>query len=226
MKKVRWFRLKNMPKIDSLANEMNSSKYDPEGDYGFILDIVREDFIEGRYIEKLTSTEKVADPYGSEYTQSRTIYHTCKFVINSTPPELEILNTANNIQGFLSALSKAAFFNISVAPIKVDPLLWSNLFQDESKRDYTVESVQIGALKLNESVTAKCVVKGKKNVIEACHALANGKSINYEKVKIKSNSISQHFIEFTQNGSVQTSNNTGSDEYKIIKDNLIKGIAL
>lgn len=226
MKKLRWFHLKNMPDIDSLSKEMSSNRFTPESEHGFILDIVREDFIQGRYVEKLVSSETIADPYGIEYTQSRTIYQTCNFVVSTTPPELEILNSPKNTQSFLSALSKASFFSIAVAPIKVDAFLWAKLFLEGNSKEYTVESVQIGALKLNESVTAKSVVKGKNNVIEACQTLANGKPINYEKVKIKSNEVGQHFIEFTQIGSARTSNNTNSEENSKLRNSLIKAASL
>lgn len=215
-----------MPEIDSLAKEMSSNRFTPESGHGFILDIVREDFIKGRYVEKLVSTETIADPYGNEYTQSITFYQTCNFFISTTPPELEILNSPKNTQSFLSALSEASFFNIAVAPIKVDALLWAKLFLGENSKEYTVESIQVGSLKLNESVTAKSVVKGKNNVIEACQTLANGKPINYEKVKIKSNKVGQHFIEFTQVGSAHTSNNTNSEENNNLRNSLIKAASL
>ena len=75
MNRYQWFKVKwsvTMPQLAKKLTELFS--FNENEINGFIIDRVRENFIEARYIEKVEYQDIVKDPFGKETYYNRISY--------------------------------------------------------------------------------------------------------------------------------------------------------
>ena len=89
------------------------------------------------------------------------------------------------MQQLLNELIEASDFSVSLAPLSVDVLKWAEGIQQIFGGLLTISSIQLGGLKLEDSTTAKVVLKGEKDVREACHKLTENRPHVLEKLQFR-----------------------------------------
>lgn len=185
MSRHRWLRAKWPITIRALAKNLKAKPFGNEQMEGFVIDRIRDDFLEARYIERFLYIENVVDPFGREQSFERLEFRQCEFRATNSGPGLELIDAPKSVQGLISRLTEATNFSLSINPLSIDVMKWSALFQNKLNISTIVDSLQIGALLLTPGISAKAVLKGEKDVLEAAVALTKGRPYSIEKIQLR-----------------------------------------
>lgn len=185
MTRYRWLEAAWPAAIKGLSKRVRQNSFRAEGHSGFLLDRVRDDFLEARYIERFEFQETVSDPFGKEVTFDRLEYRQTAFRATATWPGLELIDPSRSVQQLLNELIEVSDFSVSLSPMSVDVLKWAEGIQQTFGGLLTISSIQLGGLKLEDSTTAKVVLKGEKDVREACHKLTENRPHVLEKLQFR-----------------------------------------
>lgn len=203
MSRYRWLKVEWPFSIRVLAKRLKTIPFSEASAHGFVIDRVRDDFLEARYIERVEFTDNVVDPFGKEMTFERVEFRQCAFRASTAGPGLELLDAPRTVQNLLSRLTELADFSIAVVPITVDALAWTQAFQKIALLESIVDSLQIGALQLEDGIVAKAVLKGDRDVRASCSALTGKRKFTLEKVQLRIGPPNTGSIVLAQTGSAK-----------------------
>lgn len=185
MNRVRWLNAQWPASIRMVGKKLIEMPFTEEGMDGFVIERIRDDFIEGRYIEKYNYQEVISTPFGSEEVLDRTGYRTTEFTLFDSSPHIELRNYQRSIKEFLSRLLEACNFKLVVTSPTVNLIEWVLALQDAVDQQITVDSLQVSSVEIDEGVTGKILLKGAKDVREASDILLAGRKHVLEKVQVK-----------------------------------------
>ena len=204
MNRVRWLNAKWPSSMRTIGNKLKGMPFTQDSLDGFAIERIRDDFIEGRFIEKYTYQEVVADPFGTEEVLERTGYRSTGFTLYSEFPYIELRNGQRSIKEFVNRLLQACNFSLVVAPVTVNLLDWIALFQKVLGQKVVVDSLQISGVELEEGITGKILLKGDRDVREAIDHIVGGKRYTLEKVQLKLATSGQRIsIHLANNGTAK-----------------------
>ena len=152
---------------------------------GFAIERIRDEFIEGRYIEKYLYQEIIADPFGKEEVIERASYRSTEFTLFSQFPCIELRNNQRSIKEFINRLLLACNFTLIVSPITVNLLDWITALQNATGKTIIIDSLQVSGVALEEGITGKILLKGDRDVREAIGNIVGSKKYTLEKVQVK-----------------------------------------
>ncbi|MEE4075729.1 hypothetical protein V2I49_10330 [Pseudomonas viridiflava] len=199
MNRVRWLNAEWPSSIRSVGKKLIDMPFTEESMDGFAIERVRDDFIEGRYIEKYSYQEVISTPFGSEEVLDRIGYRTTEFTLFDSPPHIELRNYPRSLKELISRLLEACNFNLIVTPPSVNLIEWVSALQDAVDQTVTVDSLQVSGVEIDEGVTGKILLKGVKDVRDATDILLAGRKHVLEKVQVK-------FSDFNKTVAIQLSN--------------------
>jgi len=185
MKRARWFNAEWTASIRSLANRIKAVPFTKDGFDGFVLDRVRDNAIEARYVEKLVFQEKIVDPFGNEESFERVSYRQTAFSIFSSFPSLQLLDSPRNTEGFTSKLLELSKFDLAISPLSVDALSWAICLEKKLNREVYIDSLRIAGLQLENGVVAKVHVRGDRDVRDALKPIIKGRTYTLENVQLR-----------------------------------------
>jgi hypothetical protein len=185
MKRVRWLRAQWPFAIQYLVARMKAHLFTIDSFDGFVIDRVREDSVEGRYVEKFSYKESVTDPFGNEEVFDRISYRSTEFTLYSEFPNIELRNGHRNSREFINKLQEICNFAVAIVPINISLLDWVGKFQEKINQKITVDSLQISGLQLEAGISAKILIKGDKDVREALQNLSADRKFILDKLQIK-----------------------------------------
>lgn len=204
MSRVRWLDAQWPSSIRTIGKKLIGMPFTEEGMDGFNIERIRDDFIEGRYIEKYNYQEVISTPFGGEEVLDRIGYRTTEFTLFNSPPHIELRNYQRSLKELISRLLEACSFNLVVTPPAVNLIEWVLALQDILGQEITVDSLQVSGVEIDEGVTGKILLKGIKDVREATELLLAGRKHVLEKVQVKF--VDQHrmvSIQLSNNGTVK-----------------------
>lgn len=185
MNRYRWFRAEWPISMRQLAKRLKAKQFADGSTDGFVVDRVRDDYVEARYIERFEVEEVVTDPFGKELTFQRVEFKQSAIRASGGTVGLELRDAPRSTHGLVSRLSEANDFSLAIIPISVDVVAWATSFQQLSRLEVIVDSLQIGDLELGSGVSAKIVVKGAKDVRNYSKVLTSGRRHKVEKVQVR-----------------------------------------
>lgn len=185
MKRFRWFQVRWPSSIRVLAKRIAKRTFNEESGHGFLIDRVRDDFLEARYVEKIEYTDLVTDPFGNELQFERVEFRNTLFRASSSEPGLELINPPRSVQSLMNRLSEAVDFEVAISPVTLDVLKWAKLFQQSGGVSADIDSLQIGALEIDKGILAKVIIKGDRDVRAACDALTLERNYAIEKAQLR-----------------------------------------
>ena len=200
MKRYCWLKARWPISMRLLAKRLRANTFDGEQVEGFVLDRVRDDFIDARFIEKIEYDDTVTDPFGVESSFHRIEYRKCEFKAMLDGPGLELVDAPRGVQTMVSRLAEATDFALSISPLSINVLAWATAVQHRLNVAGVVDSLQVGAVELSQGVQAKAVVKGAGDVLAATKALVQGKQHVVEKVQIRFSGAKRMTLLLTKNG--------------------------
>ena len=148
----------------TLALRLKRHSMSPESGDGFILERVRDHFIEGKYFEKITIDDIVRDPFGNERIFERIDYREVEFVFSSKYPQIELHESPRGLQPFLSRLSEASDFSLSLLALEVDLFKWANVIGEAFPSRFRIESARLSDLVIEEGVTARVLLSSQRDI--------------------------------------------------------------
>lgn len=199
MNRVRWLNAQWPSSIRTVGKKLIDMPFTEERTDGFAIERIRDDFIEGRYIEKYNYQEVISTPFGSEEVLDRIGYRTTEFTLFDSPPHIELRNYQRSLKELISRLLEACSFNLVVTPPAVNLIEWVSALQDAVDQEITVDSLQVSGVEIDEGVTGKILLKGVKDVREATDILLAGRKHVLEKVQVK-------FTDLNKTVAIQLSN--------------------
>lgn len=221
MNRVRWFSAKWPVSMRTLGGRMKAQLFTPESFDGFVIERIRDNFIEAHFIEKLTYQEKTTDPFGREEVLDRVEYRNIDFTLFSDYPNIEIRNSQRTTKEFVSKLLELCDFSLSITPVSVNLLDWVQAIQAGMKQKLLVDSLQIAGLELEEGVRAKILLKGEKDVREAMQHLSAKRKFTLEKVQVKLTMGTQTIpVHLANTGSVKIPTDHFNDLVPILRSTL------
>lgn len=185
MTRHRWFQADWPTPPRTLAKRLRQQSFSDEAQSGFILDRVRDEYLEARYVERYEFQETVSDPFGKEVTFDRLEYRQTAFRASPGWPGLELVDAPRSSQSLVNALLEATDFALPIEPVTVDVLRWVDALQDVLGTKLVIGSAQVGALQFEDGVLAKAVLKGDRDVRDACRSLTRGKPHILEKLQFR-----------------------------------------
>lgn len=191
MTRVRWLRAEWPDSIRALATKLKANQFTREGLDGFIIERVRDTFIEARYIQKLSYQETITDPFGADVVFDRTEYRTTNFTLYSAFPHIEVRDPPRNLNEFLNKLQEICNFSATVAPVSVNILDWAARFQKVVGQKIIVDSLQVSGLVLENGITAKILISGEKDVRGALQAVLENRMSTLDKLQMRCSSGSK-----------------------------------
>ncbi|HBR2076827.1 TPA: hypothetical protein L9M72_000423 [Klebsiella quasipneumoniae subsp. quasipneumoniae] len=154
MKKVKWIVLNNRFTLDETIEKLKKDPYTEEKGKGFIFEKIRDDFLQGRFVEKIITEEKVGSLYGETTTIERIDYRNTSFSIASQfLPIIAIINPPRTLKPFAQAIVKNIGLGVSLEEIEVNPFDW---FEPLSQNlSLTITQLDISQVKVAEFALAK-----------------------------------------------------------------------
>lgn len=183
--RYKWLNVEWPVRIDQLALRMKSLDFSNNQQHGFVIDKIRAELIEARYIEKISFTDTVTDPFGNETKFDRIEYRECAFRVTNAAPTLELINAPRSLQALLNRFSEITDFEVSIEQLRVDVLLWAEELLKVIHGAGSLDSMQISKLELGKKTFAKILVTGEQDIKSLSAELINGRRHIVEKVRIR-----------------------------------------
>lgn len=183
--RYRWLRAEWPMTIRALARKVRQQEFSEGHASGFILDRVRDNSLEARFVERYEYTETVSDPYGKELTFDRLEFRQTAFRATPGWPGLELLDAPRSTQSLVSGLLEASNFELAVSPIDVNVLAWADQLQRALGTEAVIDSLQVAALMVADGIKAKVMLKGEKDVQAACKEMVRGRKHVLEKLQLR-----------------------------------------
>jgi len=185
MNRFRWLNAQWPSSMRIIGNKLKGMQFTEESIDGFAIERIRDDFVEGRFIEKLVYEEVISDPFGKEDTIERTTYRSTEFTLFSVFPHIELRNGQRSIKEFVNRLLQACEFNLVVSPITLNLLQWTDSFQKKVGTKVLVDSLQVSGVEISHGITGKILLKGERDVRDAVKAIIGAKPYTLEKIQLK-----------------------------------------
>lgn len=224
MNRVRWLNAQWPSSMRTIGNKLKAMPFSEDSMDGFSIERVRDDYIEGRYIEKYLYQEVNADPFGKEEIIERTGYRFTDFTLFATFPCIELRNGQRSIKEFVNKLLQACNFALVVSPITVNLLDWVASFQGLTGQKIVVDSVQVSGVTLEEGITGKILLKGDRDVRAAIDNIVGGNKYTLEKVQVKMSSGGKSFsVHLANNGTAKIPPDLTSELLPLLRQSFPKG---
>lgn len=185
MTRRRWLRAEWPMAIRTLAKRVRQQEFSEGRASGFILDRVRDDSLEARFVERYEYTETVSDPYGKELKFDRLEFRQTAFRATPGWPGLELIDAPRSTQSLVSGLLEASNFELAVSPIEVNVLAWADELQRALGAEAVIDSLQVAALMVADGIKAKVMLKGERDVRAACKEMLQGRKHVLEKLQLR-----------------------------------------
>jgi hypothetical protein len=185
MKRLRWLEAELPFSIRTFGNKLKGCPFRSDLSDGFLIDRVRDTYIEARYIEKLAFAEAVTDPFGEESVYERVDYRQTAFTLTTDYPHLELTDAPRGLQSFTARLSELGNFSLTVSPIEVNVLRWAESLSELFPDRFVVAAVQASGLIVDENVTARVILTGTVDVRHSLNRFTRGKQSELDRLQVR-----------------------------------------
>jgi hypothetical protein len=169
----------------TLASRLKEHTFGAESSDGFLVERVRDTYIEGRHIEKVMYDEVVHDPFGNGTTFNRLSYRQVEFFFSATYPQVELRNAPRGLQTFISRTSEATDFTIAFAAIDIDTFKWADSIRTLFPKHFRIDLAQLSEVFIEEDVAAKMVLTSPHDIRAAFARFANRRKHVVDRIQIK-----------------------------------------
>lgn len=203
MHRYRWFEAQWPFSIRTMAGKLKALAFNDNSSTGFVVDRVRDDYLEARYIERNEYSDTVTDPFGKETIFLRTEFLQTYLKISNGIFGLELIDYPRSNQSLFSRLSEISNFRVFFNSPNVDVIVWAREFSICANTPSIIDSVQIGALSMGDGIVAKAIVKGANDVSNATRELTEGRKHSIDKVQVRLSGRFHGKVVLSANGSAK-----------------------
>lgn len=188
MKRRRWIQAQWPKDLRTIAARLNQNLFGDDAPHGFLVDRVRDEFVEGRFIVKENVQEIFIDPFGREVNSSRLRFEQTSFILWDGFLGLELIDPPRHISLFRDSLSSACDFEVSFSTVRVDVVNWSINIERLIEEPIVISSIQISDIYLSDDVSATVLLDGSRDVRTFIDQVVDGKSYFVDKLKLSTKS--------------------------------------
>ena len=160
MNRVKWMRAKFPGSIRSIGKQLQKANFSPETDQGFVVDRIRDEYLEARYFERVAFQESINDPFGNTFLVDRLTFREVDFTLTKTFPELELRMAPRGLKGFASGLLKASGFSMELEQHTVKLGKWISAIERDLKDKTSMRAAVASGIDLGGGIMAKIAVTG------------------------------------------------------------------
>ncbi len=139
--------------------------FKPTDDHWFKTTRASRNRIEASYIEKVTISDAIEDPFGKIRTYERVEFRKTEFLLVPDFPQLQLRNAPRSRRDFLARLGKLAENEIAIEPVQID-VMATVARLEKSIGILTVCEMTISDYPLSVSASANIVISGAGDVRE------------------------------------------------------------
>jgi len=206
MRRYRWHRAEWPLSMRELSRRLQGCPFRMDGHEGFLVDRVRSDYVEARFIQKREYIDEIKNPLGEVIRQSRLEFIEHSFRAASGGPGLELSDPSRSINRLLSKLAEICDFSLVLSNIEIDPLDWVGVFRKESRLETTIESLQFSKVVVDRDVYASIMIKSDRDVYKQSIDFLADRKARTEKVKVSFNKAGHNYIILARNGAMAIKN--------------------
>lgn len=185
MNRVRWLEARWPISIRALASRLRARSFSLDGSDGFLLDRVRDGFIEGRFIEKVPLQDIVRDPFGNETSFEHITYREVEFSFSDSFPQVELRKFSRTIRTLINRIGDATDFATTVSPVNVDVFGWAERIRVSCPDNFRIDLAQASEVVIEESVVAKIVMSSPNDVRSSFERFTKGRQHRVDRLQIK-----------------------------------------
>lgn len=212
MRRYRWF-VANWPySIRTMAGRLKVLTFNDASPTGFVIERIRDDYLEARYVERVEYSETVTDPFGNETIFPRTDFIQTYLKISNADFGLELVDYPRSNQSLFSRLSEISNFKVFFNAPEVDVMKWAREFSNFTDVLTVIDSVQIGTISMGNGIFAKAIIKGAIDVSDAAKDLTEGRRHTIDKIQMKLTGRFRGKIILSANGSAKVD----VDQYDLV----------
>lgn len=184
MNRIRWMSAKFPGSIRQLGKGLQQIRFTEESGQGFIIDRIRDDSLEARYIERVAFTESLTDPFGNNFTINRLEYRVADFTLSKTFPELELRMPPRGLKGLTNGLQKASEHSMVLEQNIIKVRRWVSAIERNVGSKVVIRGAVATGIELEEGATAKIAISGPRDVRSGFSELAPKRQYNWDSVQI------------------------------------------
>lgn len=225
--RVKWFSLPiDRPKLRALADAMSATPYTAKRGHGFVLSEVRPTWIAGRHVERTEREVSGVDPFGEEVKQTLTVFVHTAFTVSTSAPGLEIVDAPRSIKMLLGQISALSKFDLTVAELDTDPLVWLGRLEKEKLRT-RVRELEYVDIAFRGGTTGMLTIRGKEDVRDAGQKIVGErpKQVNRVDAVIENDALPATDITLERHGRAQVPPEVLGDLRQVLRSALLASVA-
>lgn len=187
MTRIKWLSLVNRAGATDYAKFSRLlSKHAYSDDYasGFLIDELRSDYLQARYVSKRVVKQNIETPFGDIIDQEFVSYDITQFRISKNGPGIELVNSPRSITAFLNQLALVANFQIGVNDLTVNLKEWVTNISENSGSDILMQSFECKDIQLGKNLVATLSVSGSGNIEKEIEGMLKDKRYTLKRVKL------------------------------------------
>lgn len=155
MRRVKWYGVTWPFSMHTLAKRLKDLPFEDERAAGFVIDHARQGSVEGRFFERVAYQETVRDPRGEEIQFERISFNSLGFRCSTSFPQLQITDAPRSTKAFMSLLSQATAFEISVDALSTNLDKWIHELEARSTDGFRCDAIRLIEFAVNEHTRAR-----------------------------------------------------------------------
>jgi hypothetical protein len=183
--RVRWLEARWPISIRTLASRLKARAFSSENNDGFLVERVRDSFLEGRFFEKVLFQETVRDPFGNESTFERLTYREVEFTFSASYPQVELRKFSRNTQAFVTRTAELTDFATTFMPVSVDAFSWADKIRAVYPKRFRIDLAQLSEVSIEENVFARIVLSSAQDIRAALGRFTNRRQHRVDRIQIK-----------------------------------------
>jgi len=169
----------------TLASRLRARNFSTDSNDGFLIERVRDTFVEGRFFEKVLFEETVRDPFGNESTFERLTYREVEFSFSVSFPQVELRKFPRNIQAFITRTAEVTEFATTFLPLNVDAFAWVDRIRGVYPKQFRIDLAHLSDVFIEENALAKLVLSSQYDIRGALARFTKGRQHKLERLQIK-----------------------------------------
>lgn len=204
MLRIKWYSAKWFESFERLSLKIKKQLFIKNSKNGFIIEKVRHNYIEGKYIEKYVVEKKIQDPLGDIIEFIETDFHIVSFCLHKDYPEIEFYNAPRNLDSFINKIQELSNFNLIIEPIEIDLYQWVTNYEINFLSKVLVDTIQISGFDRSKSINMKLLLQSNQNLKKMLIKFNSKKGYSIEKIHIKTSIDEKEIsLQLSKNGSLK-----------------------
>jgi hypothetical protein len=221
MTRVRWLAATWPCTIRTLASRLRNYPFGNDANDGFLLDRVRDQFIEGRHVEKIVVEEVVRDPFGNETTFNRLSYREVAFIFAAAYPQVELQDFPRGLQTFIARTAQATDFTTAFLPISINAFHWADTIRALFPTHFRIDLAQLSDVFIEDGVLAKMILSSEHDVRAAFSRFTNRRSHTVDRIQVNlEHDQSLLRLQLASDGTIRSNNSLPKEVLEAIRRTL------